>query len=92
MARITKEKPPSSAQAKILARLFGLNETIPVGQRWRDPTIEVLIKREWITPDGEKGKFPNGDDYVTYKVSHSGLRALEIFLINYLHANAVTAS
>jgi hypothetical protein len=79
--RVTKEAPPTDAQAKRLASMWGDNRTANIG-KWVDPTDRVLLRRGWLTPTGMTGIFPNGDEFFVYRVAHEGLRALATYFIS----------
>jgi hypothetical protein len=70
---------PTEPQARLLARFWGEDRGIPIGG-YKSPTKLVLLKRGWITPNGIKGKFPNGTEYEEHVVSDAGLAALGRFL------------
>lgn len=72
-----KAVKPSKAQAKLLARCWGANWYPHVSVNgYKDATTLACIKRGWLQPTNERGKYPNGDDYVAYGISPEGLTAL----------------
>jgi hypothetical protein len=70
---------PTEPQARLLAKLWGHNDRIPIGG-YNSPTSLALLKRGWLAPNGIRGKFPNGTEYEEHVVSDAGLVALGRFL------------
>ena len=81
---ITKDKPPTDAQARRLARMWGGNERAAIGGTM-DPTHKVLLERGWLTRNGDRGQFPNGQEWIGYAVSPEGVWALATYFINKAH-------
>lgn len=77
---LTAKQRASSAQAKLLAAMWGRGQSRPVGG-YIDPTVRACVERGWIVPNGEVGKYPNGETYQSHVVSGAGLLALESFLM-----------
>lgn len=75
-----KNPAPSIAQAKLIARLWGLDREVSIGGKHIDPTKAACVKRGWLVPSGQTGKFPSGGDYAIHVLSPSALPALEDFL------------
>lgn len=68
----------SSAQAKLIASLWGRGKGVPVNANGRtDATTLACIKRGWLSPTMKRGTFPNGDEFIEYQTSLDGLDALE---------------
>ena len=88
---MTKKDLPTAAQAKFIARCWSGGETRKIGQ-YTDPTERALIKRGWLTLNGEDGVFPNGTQYVVYEVNDAALDALASYLLDcrYKRINPIT--
>jgi len=71
---------PSDAQARRLAELWGTNRSVHIGG-YADPTISVLLKRGWLTPQGVFGTYPNGTQFEKHHISPSGVGALAAYFI-----------
>jgi hypothetical protein len=79
MAAMAERDIPTEPQARLLAKLWGDNGSIPIGG-YNSPTSLALLKRGWIAPNGIRGKYPNGTGYEEHVVSDAGLAALGRFL------------
>jgi hypothetical protein len=77
--KAVREKKASPAQARFLARAWGLDECVHIGTN-ENSTIKALIAQKWLEPTFERGEFPSGDPWVGHRVCHAGELALERFL------------
>jgi len=74
-------KIPSQPQAKLLAALFSSRiETINIGSSYINSTGRALLSQGWIEATGEGGVFPNGQPYLSHRLSTRGVDALEDYL------------
>jgi hypothetical protein len=71
---------PSKAQARCLAHLFAGDSGVHVSENYVDASIRVLVNRAWVSETGDGGIYPNGTTYKIWKISESGLAALEDYL------------
>lgn len=86
MKLVTKEKPPSDAQARRLAQIWGGNLGIQIGETgFCDPTDKVLIREGWLIKNGTTGTWPSGGTYYVHRISQGGIWALATYFINKAH-------
>ena len=78
---MAKKDLPTEAQAKFIARCWSSGQKRQIGQ-YTDPTERALIKRGWLTLNGEDGVFPNGTQYVVYEINYAALDALASYLLD----------
>lgn len=81
-----KKVVPSQAQAKLIARLWSEDRSVPimVGATegisvYVDATCAALVKHKWVSPAGIE-YHQNNRVYVDPRVTDTGLDALEMFL------------
>lgn len=84
-------KKATTAQARLLARIWASGSTTPV---WPDsrPTVLVSVKNKWLLPipNSKSGKFRCGIEYTEYSISEHGLLALENYLRDTRLTKAIT--
>ena len=83
---ITKNKPPSVAQAKKLASYWSDGGDIRISESYVDPTDAVLIRKGWITPTGAAGIYPQTRvEFLVYQIAADGMAAMADYFINQAH-------
>lgn len=65
---------PSIAQTRLLILLWLEDKAIRYIQE-TDPTVEVLVREQWIVPNGKETELPNGRRAPQYVLSQAGLDA-----------------
>jgi len=79
---VAKTHIPSTAQAKLIARLWaGFPHFYTLHSSYVDPTAGACIKHGWLVETGEAGKTPNGTDFKIYEPRDAGLDALASYLL-----------
>lgn len=82
-----KKELPSKTQAHFLAHFWGEGKVYHLGG-CDTPTAIVCVEQGWIIPNGDVGKFPNGQEWIGHAVSNLGLLALEKYLMRGRNQNA----
>lgn len=84
-----KEKPPTSAQARKLASIWGGGGFFDVPDFpgcHTDQTIAVLIRKNWITPTGARGVYTASHrEFAIHRISPAGISALGTFFLDLAH-------
>jgi hypothetical protein len=77
-----KDRIPSQAQAKFLARTWSgfMNGDINVGDP--DSTTAACIKYGWLVDSGRTGFFPSGAEYNVFVLSVAGEEAIAAYLLD----------